>query len=294
MLAEKDEQNDVAIYWPKKAAWRLATIRKSGKCPSFGAPKKLRVPGGLVALVAEDGEVLLVFRIARVDRHVPVTAANGKHYERGCVLIAKRGTVRKPGRRDPKVLSVNTHALGAFAYFNTATCERVFYELGNGGSNGTSGARTPVPFPARRYPLFANNIGKTLSQPERELIRAYTKWIGDITAFAHHSLKETGLYTDLFIPSRWTLFEAKSSIRRTVLREAIGQLFDYQRHYDRSPRLAALLPRRPAQTMSELFERKRITVVWRSRGGSFRDSAGGTLTTELRAWARERALTQQK
>lgn len=285
-IADKDALNDVAIYWPRKSR-AIATIRRTGRCPSFGVPRKLRVPGGLVALVRDDGKVLLVFRIARVEKGVPVIAADGKRYERGCVLIARPGSIRSPGSRDPKILNVNRHAPGAFAYFDTATYERVIYEPPKHDRGVARPPNFPRPtFPSRRYPLFANNIGSTLSQPERQLIQAYVTWVGDVTMFAHHPLKETGLYTDLFIPRRWTLFEAKASTARRVLREAVGQLFDYQRYYDRSPRLAVLLPERPPRSMMGLFEKKRIVVVWRSRGGTFRDSANGILTTALRSPAR--------
>ncbi len=115
---------------------------------------------------------------------------------------------------------------------------------------------------------------------------AYVRWVGDVTMFVHHPLKETGLYTDLFVPKCWTLFEAKSSTSRRALREAVGQLFDYQRHYSRSPRVAVILPQRPPSTVMGLFERKRVAVVWRSTGGTFRDSLGGTLTQALRNAAR--------
>lgn len=125
----------------------------------------------------------------------------------------------------------------------------------------------------------------TLSQPERQLIRAYVTWVGDVDLFEHHRLKEPSLFTDLFIPRRWTLVEAKASTDRKTLRQAVGQLFDYQRYYPRSPRLAMLLPQKPQSTMMDLFEKKRIVVVWRSSGGSFKDSAGGAFTRELRAIA---------
>lgn len=72
---------------------------------------------------------------------------------------------------------------------------------------------------------------------------------------------------------------------RRTLREAIGQLFDYQRHYDRPPSIAVLVPERPLQTVMELFEKKRIAVVWKSRGGAFADSVDGALTRDLRAKA---------
>lgn len=236
-----------------------------------------------MALVGTNGKVILVFRVARIDKGVSVTAADGKHYERGCVLVARSGTLRSPGSRDPQVLSVNRHAPGAFAYFDASTYQRVVYEPGADRARGDDPAPNHISFPSRRYPLFANNIGMTLSQPERDLIQAYAAWVGDVKMFVHHPLKEAGLYTDLFIPRCWTLFEAKASTLRRVLREAIGQLFDYQRHYDRSPRLAVLLPRRPPWSVMGLFAKKRIVVVWRSRGASFRDSANGILTTDLRA-----------
>jgi hypothetical protein len=179
------------------------------------------------------------------------------------------------------LLNVNRYALGAFRYYNDNGT--IIYEPG--AKNGDS-LPPPATFPPRSYPLFANNIGKTLSQPEMDLIRAYATWVGDVTMFVHHPLKETGLYTDLFIPRRWTLFEAKASTQRKVLRGALGQLFDYQRHYDRRPSLGVLLPERPLQTVMDLFEKKHITVVWRSRGNTFRDSKNGFFTTDLRDIAR--------
>lgn len=282
MAANKSELNDVAIYWPRKRT--ISAIRRTGRCPSYNEPRRLAVPGGRVALVDESGSVRLLFRIEKIERRRPVTAADGNRYEQGCVLVAKPGSLRGPGTRDPKVLSVNRHAPGAFAYFDGESYSRVLYESGTADAlRIKTNAASHQHFPSRRYALFANNIGKTLSQPERHLIQEYTNWVGDTTMFAHHPLKETGLYTDLFIPRCWTLFEAKASIRRTTLREAIGQLYDYQRHYDRHPRLAVLLPERPSQTVLELFERRRIIVVWRSRR-SFVDSADGVLTEDLRSF----------
>ena len=281
MIAGKNELNDVAIHWPRRPK-AISAIRRSGKCPSHAVPRKLR-PGGLVALVATDGEVLLLFQLDRIEEKKSVIGADGKRYSRGCLLIAKKGTTRSPRRSDPRVLNVNRHGLGAFAYFDASTLERVVYEVGTGNpSVDEKLEREHIPFPPVRFPLFANNIGKTLSQPEKRLIKAYVKWVGDVTMFAHHPLKQTGLYTDLFIPRCWTLFEAKASMARRTLREAVGQLYDYQRYYDRSPRIAVLLPERPLSNIMGLFEKRRIAVVWRSPGGTFRDSLGGTLTKALR------------
>lgn len=282
MLVEKGDRNDVAIYWPKTTyrSRAINSILRTGKCPSLQVPRQLR-PGGLVALVEDSGAVILVFRVARVKEGA-VVWADGKRYERGCILFARKGSIRRPKHGDPKSLRVNRNAPGAFAYFDAKTGKRVVYSLkkGVGASNDTP--KRELRFPPREYPLFADNIGKALSQPERRLIEAYVNWIGNVAMFAHHPLKQSGLYTDLFIPSRWTLIEAKASTARRTLREAIGQLFDYQRYYDRSPRLAILLPRSPSAGLLELFSKKKIAVVWKSRGGSFRDSAEGALTHELK------------
>ena len=249
-----------------------------------------------MALVDEHDSVRLVFRLARIEEGVPITAADGKPYERGNVLVARSGSVRTPGTRDPKKLKVNRSAPGAFLYFDPSTYIPDILEPGTGKADRVNSS-VPVghnQFPPRLYPLFANNIGKTLSQPERCLIRAYTSWIGDTSMFGHHkALKKTGLYTDLFIPRCWTLFEAKASTSRRTLREAIGQLYDYQRHYDRSPRLAMLVPERPSSALMELFEKRRIIVVWRSRRESFSDSADGVLTKDLRNIARAKLASNQ-
>jgi len=282
MIAGKNELNDVAIHWPRRRSKAISAIRRSGECPSHHVPRKLR-PGGLVALVAADGEVLLLFRLARIEEHRSVIGADRERYTNGCVLIARKGSARKPRRSDPQILNVNHYGVGAFAYFNAAH-QSVWYESGPGNSTRNSTARPHNShFPMLRFPLFANNIGKTLSQPEKKLIKAYVKWVGDVTMFAHHPLKQTGLYTDIFVPRCWTLFEAKSSMARRTLREAVGQLYDYQRHYTRSPRLAVLLPAHPGANVAGLFEKRRIVVVWQSRGGAFRDSREGILTKDLRS-----------
>jgi len=279
MLADEGQLSDVTLHWPHK--WnRLATIKATGRCPSYGVPHKAR-KGAVIALVDRTGRGLLTFRLARVQEGESVVGADGRRHRNGCILIAKRGTVRRPpaDARFP----VNRYALGAIGYFDSRRQESVFYSASRGtGSRAALNVLTVGTSPRRRHPFLANNVSKTLSQPERELLRAYADWIGSDHLFGHHYLGGPKLYTDMFIPARWALIEAKATIDRQVLRSALGQLLDYQRYYERHPRLGILVPERPTTAMIELMAAKRVTIIWQSRGGAFRDTADGAFTQGLR------------
>jgi hypothetical protein len=288
MNAVKGEKYDVTLHWPQEPR-RIAAILRSGRCPSHSYLRGVRIPGGRVAVVTGDGAVQLLFRVERIDAGQRVRVADGAVYSDGFVIVAKKGSMRCPGRRDPKYLPVNRNHVGAIAYFDRETGERVFFEPPTATTRASpSPPATQRPFPSRVHTFFSNNIGKTLQQPERELVRDYVEWVGDAEQFEHHFLRTERLYTDLFIRRSWALVEAKENSGGRTLREAIGQLFDYQRHYTRKPRLVVLLPQRPQATMLDLFARKRIAVIWRSGKGRFVDSVDGALTSALRAIARTR------
>jgi hypothetical protein len=246
-------------------------------------PRRVR-RGALVALVDDQRRVQLLFRLARIELSGGVIGASGESAS-GCYLVARNGSMRRPGARDPRILPVNRNALGALAYFDAKSNESVLYSLPD-RSRGDSVSQVWAigPAPRKFHPFFANNIGKSLRQPERELIQAYVDWTCTEQFVGHYHLRGPGVYTDLFLPARWTLFEAKAAIHRETIRSALGQLLDYQRYFNRRPRLALLLPERPAETMLDLLAAKRVTVVWRSRGRSFKDSINGEFTDKLRQW----------
>lgn len=54
------------------------------------------------------------------------------------------------------------------------------------------------------------------------------------------------IYCDAWVKDRNALIEAKNSDSRDAIRRAIGQLYDYRRFHQPQPRLAVLLPDRPA------------------------------------------------
>jgi hypothetical protein len=273
MIGVEGRKCDVTIHWP----------RKSHICPSYHRPRKVK-PRALVFLVDIHGKELLTFRLKKIESPRNIIAATGKRYKNGCELIAERGTMRKRWRKTggPKH-PVNKHAIGEFRYFNARTNEGVVFTPAGRGGRDADSITKPRQYHMGFWPVLSNNIGRKLSKPEADLIKRYCSWIKDTTGrFGHNYLKGPGLYTDLFIRSNWTLVEAKSRVNTWKIREAIGQLLDYQRCYPRHPRLAVLLPHRPQERMIGLLKSCRITCIWETAGGWFSDSNNGALTRKLR------------
>lgn len=82
-----------------------------------------------------------------------------------------------------------------------------------------------------------------------------------------HKARERARYCDLVDETDHVLYEAKGDILRTSVRMAIGQLFDYRRFEQPSPRLAVLLPCQPAPDLIELVHSVPASVVWRTEDG---------------------------
>ena len=268
----------VAIHWPRSK--RVGTILASGRCPSRFVPRRLDpAQRPLVALVDSKGEVMLVFRLARVSTGQSIIGANGQPERNGNLLIAVPGSARRPGVRDRRHLMSHRY-VGGLAYFNEETGAPVILRAGSMSERVITDTRPSLARRAR--PIISDNTGKHLSQPERRLVQEYKAWIGERTRFLSGNLRSAPVHCDLFLPSKYLLYEAKASVSREVLRAALGQLLDYQRYFPRRPRLALLLPERPSQRMLDLFAQKRVVVIWRSPTGRFSDSLDGELTALMR------------
>jgi hypothetical protein len=85
------------------------------------------------------------------------------------------------------------------------------------------------------------------------------------------------IYSDAWVENRHALIEAKNSDNRDLLRQAIGQLYDYRRFHKSPVRLAVLLPYEPNPERLDLLRSAGIEAVW-PHGPGFRDSAGGAFT----------------
>lgn len=85
------------------------------------------------------------------------------------------------------------------------------------------------------------------------------------------------LHNDIFNKTRNQLIEAKASSTRGDIRMAIGQLADYSRFVQGSPRQAVLLEAKPHPDLLDLLRSRGIGAIWRS-GDTFHDDAGGEFT----------------
>ena len=84
------------------------------------------------------------------------------------------------------------------------------------------------------------------------------------------------LVCDLVDETDHVLYEAKGDVRRTSVRMAIGQLFDYRRFESPPPGLAVLLPRQPTRDLIALIHSVPASVVWRTKDGFARKEPPAT------------------
>ncbi len=72
------------------------------------------------------------------------------------------------------------------------------------------------------------------------------------------------LLTDLYDETVNDLVEAKSDVSRDSIRMAVGQLFDYRRFIQPSPRLNILVPVRPREDLLHYCASVDVTVIWKA------------------------------
>jgi len=108
---------------------------------------------------------------------------------------------------------------------------------------------------------------------ELELVYEFRDWLATTYGLAATGLRipyapeARDLRTDLFLPERQLLIEAKSSSARDKIRHAIGQLYDYRRWLSPQPDIGILVPTSPAIDMLDLLDGLGIAVAWRIRNG---------------------------
>jgi hypothetical protein len=260
--------HDLAIRWSDNPS-SVRKLERSGGVPVHGFPRHFRCPGGIVAIVSRSNNIQLTFRATAIDGPTRVTLANGKSCLRGYIIRCRKGTMRRP--TSPLKAPVRGwHAIGAFRYFKANEMRAILvgeYPASSGAYIEDSADRNSgISF----RPHVGGIPGLPHTHPEATLVDQYVSWIGEDARFGHNYIREAKLYVDLFDRTHWQLLEAKVSTSRETIRMAIGQLRDYRRYYQaRHPSLAVLLSSRPSASRIKLLTDNRITVIWRTAGGSF-------------------------
>jgi len=271
---------DLAVKWPDKPQ-SIARLRRLNGVPIYGRPQHLRVPGGQVWIIGAKNRLLASFRAAKIEGPRMVTLAKGQR-KSGYVVRARKGSFKSASRRsDVPALSIRWQALGQFRYIDAATgTVRTIDERARGGGTDLEESETGEDrrHEANRFtakPYSGGIPGKRRSNPEARLVDAFVAWFGDDERFFHPYFRSDRHHADLFDRRHWRLIEAKARCDRNFIREAVGQLLDYRRHFARSPSLGILLPERPSKSVLAYLGACRVTVIWRTPSGRFSDSLRG-------------------
>lgn len=120
------------------------------------------------------------------------------------------------------------------------------------------------------FPVTSTGEQRVAHRREQILVHAFKAYLEDQghTIERHkYGPSPYVMYCDLADLTNNVLYEAKSDVKRTSVRMAIGQLLDYRRFEQDDMELAILLPRKPTQDISDLILSVPATVVWRTEDG---------------------------
>jgi hypothetical protein len=272
-------QRGLAIRVPEGSS-AVARVRRTGYLPLHGRPRQLAIPGAAVVMVQEGGKPVVVARAKRLQGPTSVTLIDGQKRDGYKLWLTKIGP---PATRKP--LGIKWYAIGQFRYFDPRRWAPTLVgplepRRGEYLENVPSSAPR---FTIRRGAFTGSVQGKPKSHPESALVRRFVAWLNCESAIEQHRLLPDRFLTDLFDTSKWRLIEAKISCDRQTLRAALGQLYDYRLFYRRRPSLGVLLGARPTKRCLAFLRDHRVTTVWETASGAFRDSADG-------AWSRLRRI----
>lgn len=146
---------------------------------------------------------------------------------------------------------------------------------------GSPDSETPYPL-VSAVPVEAQHVEKFPVSVPGEEIDATRREQRLVLAYKHHLENQghsvmrhmyqppgldSALACDLVDETDRVLYEAKGDVRRTSIRMAIGQLFDYCRFEPEDTERAILLPQQPTQDLIALIHSADVSAVWRTEDG---------------------------
>jgi hypothetical protein len=266
---------DLAVRWPDSSIGRVTRLKG---IPVFGQPQYLKTPGGWVWVMGSGNKILAKFRVRAIEGPKTVELAEGQ-IRTGYMLTSQPKSFSLAEGEDSPIVFGRWFAQGQFKYFSKSAGHLVVFD-NTRRSSGNSEDIDEGPEDSRveRFharPYSGGIPGKSPGHPESKLVAAYVEWTRAPHRFIHPFLPMDRHFADLFDQRHWRLFEAKANIDRSVVREAVGQLFDYKREFARAPSIAILLPERPSISVIRYLDHYKICAVWRTASGRFNDSRNG-------------------
>jgi hypothetical protein len=115
---------------------------------------------------------------------------------------------------------------------------------------------------------------RTATKAEQELVEHFATFLRSRQHELHRFKITTHgsicpLFSDLYDATDHILYEAKSSVTRSSLRLALGQILDYRRFLDAGLRTSVLLPSEPQKDMMELLASYDVSTVWKGMNDDF-------------------------
>ncbi len=273
---------DILISWPdgksnlnKILNWGGVNIQYYPKRENFNF-KKDKV--GIV----QDGVIVLTFRVKNVIKvkNLSIAVSSNKTKFKKLKSIGSHLSFIKNSLEYPNTPCKQLHfySYGQFKLFDLQT-NKVKYsqseiEYTNQFSKESHEQNNSEIFISKPYNKKFLSINRTPA--ELNLINAYVEYCNLKNYALHPYIKSEKMYADLFIKSKWRLIEAKALIDRKTIRQAVGQLFDYKQQYLRKPSIGLLLPEKPSLSIIKYLNYCKVTAIWRTDKGFFRDSNNGS------------------
>jgi hypothetical protein len=241
---------------------------------------------------SSDGSVLYYTGAGQNGDQV-VSGANSPivtHAEKGRTLHAFVAAGRMPGRQTKRQRYVGefvldpalpfermpaldrNHAVRTVLVFRLLPVRPVDESmLRTVGISGITGESKSLLVPVE---LNSTYFFETSGTEARTAVRRESRLVDDFIAsqsgheFSRWAIKvpkEPPLLTDVYDETDRVLYEAKALARRSDVRMAVGQLYDYRRHVDvDNLRCAVLLPERPRADLRDLLQSAGLGLAFRS------------------------------
>jgi hypothetical protein len=134
------------------------------------------------------------------------------------------------------------------------------------GSSNQPVLVAPEAFKTESVIVVTPEAARSMRRLEARLVRDYCAWLdpaGLRLKGAVISAATQVLRVDLFDIQEGLLIEAKAAADRDLVRQAVGQLFDYRRYFKPRPSLAILLPEIPPHDLLAFAGDLGIRLIWR-------------------------------